>query len=218
MAPTRQGAKPVVVSETHSPEEFLMTTPTIGRVSSIAARAAASSRKRAPTKSSGPDKKADEPSPPTGPTTSAGHPGLRIGDVAARAGVSTRTLRYYEELGLLGPSRRTVGGERRYRDEDVVQLERIVELKALLGMNLEEIRELLSSRARIDELRAAYRAHEAAPAVEANGKRRTILEEALALETSLVERMDAKLKSLAAFRAKAQADAERCATLLLQLD
>ena len=66
--------------------------------------------------------------------------------------------------------------------------------------------------------RIAYRAHEAAPAVEANRKRRTILEEALALETSLVERMDAKLTSLAAFRAKAQADAERCATLLQQLD
>lgn len=138
--------------------------------------------------------------------------------MAARAGVSTRTLRYYEELGLLGPSGRTAGGERRYQADDVARLESIIELKDLLGMNLEEIRELLSSRARLDELRVAYRAHKNAPAAAANRKRRAILEEALALQTSLVERMDAKLARLAAFRAEAQADVERCATLLQQLD
>lgn len=150
-------------------------------------------------------------------TMAATEPGLRIGDVAARAGVSTRTLRYYEELGLLEPSGRTAGGERRYQADDIVQLERIIECKDLLGMNLEEIRVLLSSRARLDELRVAYRAHGATPAKEAREKRRAILEEAFALQTSLVERMDAKLARLAAFRAKAHADAERCAALLRQL-
>ena len=45
--------------------------------------------------------------------------GLRIGDVAARAGVSTRTLRYYDERGLLRPSGRTLGGERRYEASDL---------------------------------------------------------------------------------------------------
>lgn len=145
-------------------------------------------------------------------------PGLRIGDVAARAGVSTRTLRYYEELGLLEPSGHTAGGERRYQAQDVVRLERIIELKSLLGMNLEEIRVLISSRARLDELRVAYQAQAETPADEAKGSRRAILEEALALQTSLVARMDAKLARLAAFRAQAHADAERCATLLQQLD
>jgi DNA-binding transcriptional MerR regulator len=159
-----------------------------------------------------------EDAPPGGASAPSDDPGLRIGDVAARVGVSTRTLRYYEELGLLEPSGRTAGGERRYKAQDVFRLERIIELKGVLGMNLEEIRVLLSSRARLDELRVAYRAHADAPADEAKERRRAILEEALALQRSLVERMDAKLAHLAAFRAQAQADAERCATLLQQLD
>ncbi|MHB1712190.1 MAG: MerR family transcriptional regulator [Acidimicrobiales bacterium] len=144
--------------------------------------------------------------------------GLRIGDVAAQAGVSTRTLRYYEEIGLLGPSGRTAGGERRYQAEDVARLQSIIECKSLLGMNLEEIRELLSSRARLDELRIAYRAHKNVPTAAADQKRRAILEEALALQNSLVERMDTKLARLASFRAEALAAAEHCATLLQQLD
>jgi DNA-binding transcriptional MerR regulator len=138
--------------------------------------------------------------------------------VAARAGVSTRTLRYYEELGLLEPSGRTAGGERRYQAHDVLRLERIIELKGLLGMNLEEIRVLLSSRARLDELRVAYQAQKNTPTKKAKESRREILEEALALQMSLVERLDTKLAHLAAFRAQAHADAERCATLLQQLD
>ena len=44
-------------------------------------------------------------------------PGLRISDAASRVGVSARTLRYYDELGLLCPSQYTAGGERRYREQ-----------------------------------------------------------------------------------------------------
>ncbi len=147
-------------------------------------------------------------------TVPATDPDLRIGDVAARVGVSTRTLRYYEELGLLGPSGRTAGGERRYRAQDVAVLERIIELKDLLGMNLDAIREILSSRARLEELRVEYAVHKDSATAAAKARRRAILEEALALQTSLVERMDVKLTRLAAYRAEAHADAERCAALL----
>src|ERR1700722_16408658 len=67
--------------------------------------------------------------------------GLRISEAAARVGVSPRTLRYYDELGLLSPSLYTAGGERRYRDTDLVQMQRILELREALGMNLEEIKD-----------------------------------------------------------------------------
>ena len=50
--------------------------------------------------------------------------GIRISDAATRVGVSARTLRYYEELGLLTPSLYTAGGERRYTTDDLVHLER----------------------------------------------------------------------------------------------
>ncbi|HUY07469.1 MAG TPA: MerR family transcriptional regulator [Acidimicrobiales bacterium] len=157
--------------------------------------------------------------PRDGESAGAGEDGgLRIGKVAARAGVSTRTLRYYEELGLLEPSGRTAGGERRYQTQDLAQLERIIELKDLLGMNLEAIRELLTSRARLDELRVAYKSHEDAPATTGDTVRRAILEEALALQGSLIERMDSKLARLAAYRAEIRASAEHCAALLQQLE
>ncbi|MHB1987699.1 MAG: helix-turn-helix domain-containing protein [Acidimicrobiales bacterium] len=142
---------------------------------------------------------------------------LRIGDVAGRFGVSTRTLRYYEELGLLGPSGRTTGGERRYRAEDLVRLERIIECKDLLGMNLEEIRGFVVSQARLDELRVAYRAEKDTPTKAAKAKRRDILEEALALQTSLIERVEAKLTRMAKFRSEMYADAQRCRKLLGEL-
>jgi DNA-binding transcriptional MerR regulator len=65
---------------------------------------------------------------------------LRIGEAAARAAVSVRTLRYYEELGLLTPSAHSPGGARRYAEEDVARLARIRELKDLLGFDLDEVR------------------------------------------------------------------------------
>ena len=41
---------------------------------------------------------------------------MRIGDLAAKAGITTRTLRYYQELGIIEPDRRTQGGFRLYSD------------------------------------------------------------------------------------------------------
>ena len=88
----------------------------------------------------------------------AAEPGIRISDAATRAGVSARTLRYYEELGLLTPSLYTAGGERRYTPDDLAHLQRILELREVLGMNLDEIKEFLALETRLDELRATYRA------------------------------------------------------------
>ena len=84
--------------------------------------------------------------------------GIRISDAATQAGVSARTLRYYEELGLLTPSLYTAGGERRYTADDLAHLQRILELREVLGMNLDEIREFLAMETRLNELRASYRA------------------------------------------------------------
>ena len=50
---------------------------------------------------------------------------VRIGEAAALVGVSTRTLRYYQELGMLRPSARSAGGARRYSEADIARLQRI---------------------------------------------------------------------------------------------
>ena len=64
-----------------------------------------------------------------------------IGDVAGELNLSTRTIRYYEELGLLGGVRRRGGGRRVYGEEEIARLRFIGKLK-LLGLSLEEIAEL----------------------------------------------------------------------------
>ncbi|MBN1283114.1 MAG: MerR family transcriptional regulator [Proteobacteria bacterium] len=82
-----------------------------------------------------------------------------IGEVAQLLGISSRTIRYYEELGLLSPSR-SEGGFRVYSDHDLQLMKIIVRFKDI-GMALEEIRALLglrngsASRESLDELRGA---------------------------------------------------------------
>ena len=70
---------------------------------------------------------------------------LKIGDFARLAGTNLRTLRYYEELGLLGAAARSQGGFRYYRRTDVNRLNMIRDLQDL-GLSLDRIRELMATR------------------------------------------------------------------------
>jgi len=157
--------------------------------------------------------------PPTADLAESGSPGtgIRISDAAARAGVSPRTLRYYEELGILTPSLYTAGGERRYTVEDLAHLQRILELREVLGMNLDEIREFLALETRLDELRVTYRATKGERTAKARAEQRATLEEAMRLNESLAEQISAKLSRMEGFRAKLEHDAQRCRELLDEL-
>ena len=66
---------------------------------------------------------------------------LRIGELAQRVGLTERTIRYYEELGLLDSVKRLEGGTRVYTDDDVRRLRFIQKLK-MLGLSLQEMLEL----------------------------------------------------------------------------
>src|SRR5579859_4461826 len=66
-----------------------------------------------------------------------------IDHVAAQTGLTKRTLRYYEEMGLLPPTDRTEGNYRRYSDEDIQRIEHIKKLRDLLGFSLADIRAML---------------------------------------------------------------------------
>ena len=65
----------------------------------------------------------------------------RIGELAAKVGMTERTIRYYEELGLLESVKRLDGGVRVYTDDDVRRLKYIGKLK-MLGLTLQEMLEL----------------------------------------------------------------------------
>ncbi|HLZ21474.1 MAG TPA: MerR family transcriptional regulator [Ktedonobacterales bacterium] len=81
---------------------------------------------------------------------------LRIEQVAARTGLTKRTLRYYEEIGLLAAPSRTEGGYRLYSAHDIQELERIKRLKKLLGFSLAEIREIAQAEEEREHVRAAW--------------------------------------------------------------
>ena len=66
----------------------------------------------------------------------------RIGDIAREADVTVRTIRYYEELGLIEVPDRKNNGQRRYTDKDLIYLKRIIQLKSY-GLTLVEIKEII---------------------------------------------------------------------------
>ncbi len=67
---------------------------------------------------------------------------MKIGELAKRADVTTRTIRYYEQRGLLGPAERTDSGYRLYTEETIARLNKIDGLKRI-GLSLEEIASVL---------------------------------------------------------------------------
>ena len=80
-----------------------------------------------------------------------------IEQVAARTGLTKRTLRYYEEVSLLPPTDRTEGNYRRYSEDDIARLERIKNLRELLGFSLADIRKLLEADDERDHIKIVYR-------------------------------------------------------------
>lgn len=69
---------------------------------------------------------------------------IQIGEVAERTGLSLRTIRYYEEVGLVVPSARSAGGFRLYAEADIARLMLVRRMKPL-GFTLEEMRQLLET-------------------------------------------------------------------------
>jgi len=91
---------------------------------------------------------------------------LRIGEVAERLGTTPRTIRYYEEIGLLGSpgaTEREAGRHRTYEEADVERLSDALRFKQLLGLSLDELKALLEA----EEARASLRDewHSSAPDV-----------------------------------------------------
>ena len=118
---------------------------------------------------------------------------MRIGQVALASGVTPRTIRYYEELGLLPASDREQGKHRTYTEADIERLKEVTRLRDLLGLSLDELRSVVVAEAVRADARRIYRES------ESPDERRAALEAALPhLETQigLVRRRAAELKEL----------------------
>jgi MerR family transcriptional regulator, repressor of the yfmOP operon len=125
---------------------------------------------------------------------------LRIGEIAERSGVTPRTIRYYEELGLLPRSERELGKHRVYSEADVERVLELKRLRNLLGLSLDELRTMVVAedvraevRRRIQETESPEEQRElldrALPHLETQiGLVRRRLSELQELESDLVER------------------------------
>ena len=132
------------------------------------------------------------------PTATETSPGLlRIGEVAQLTGVTTRTLRYWEELSLVEPSSYSAGGERRYSPTDLARVTRIRSLQELLGFSLAEVRAVLSTEDVdvLDRVRSTIDDDTLSPS-----RRRALLDEGIAANDQLLARLDATLSRIQAFR------------------
>jgi DNA-binding transcriptional MerR regulator len=88
----------------------------------------------------------------------------QIGEVAERTGVTQRTLRFYEEKGLLNPPERMDGGFRVYSEEDVQRIEYIRQLQQLLGFTLAEIKDMVEAEELRQQMIATFRPDRELPA------------------------------------------------------
>jgi MerR family transcriptional regulator, repressor of the yfmOP operon len=80
---------------------------------------------------------------------------LRIGDVARLVGTTARTIRYYEEIGLLGEhAARQSGSHRLYSEAEVEHLREVMRLRSLLGVSLDELKTLVEAEEARKILRA----------------------------------------------------------------
>jgi MerR family transcriptional regulator, repressor of the yfmOP operon len=119
---------------------------------------------------------------------------FRIGEVAERVGVTPRTIRYYEELGLLGTmDARAKGAHRLYAEADIARLEELIRLRNLLGLTLEEIVAVVEA----EEARAALRNQWEESASDA--ERARIVEAAIPLVERQLELVNARRETLSEF-------------------
>ncbi len=106
---------------------------------------------------------------------------IRIGELAELTGTTPRTIRYYEEIGLLGcASDRQQGKHRCYTEADVARVREVVRLRDLLGLTLEQLSQLVEAEAARAEIRREFRT------TEDPSRQRSLLEQALRhIETQL---------------------------------
>lgn len=123
---------------------------------------------------------------------------LRIQEVAAETGLTPRTIRYYEEVGLLSPAARSEGDYRLYDGEDLERLRFIRGLRDDAGFALSDIRQLLEDEEARNRNRDRFRSTQ--DAVE----RRRIIGDAIGIVDRQVATLRAKIERLEAMAAEAE--------------
>jgi DNA-binding transcriptional MerR regulator len=139
--------------------------------------------------------------------------GLRIGEVASLVGTTPRTIRYYEEIGLLPTvPERAAGSHRLYGEAEVEHLRELLRIKDVLGVSLDELRELVAAEQSRASLRREY--HE----VDDPDRRGEILDEALGLLDRQLELVRRRRDEVARLEAELVARRRRVVRRLRELE
>jgi DNA-binding transcriptional MerR regulator len=136
----------------------------------------------------------------------------RIQDVAAELGLTPRSIRYYEELGLLAPAARSGGAYRLYDADDVERLRFIKGLRDDAGFSLAEIGQLLEDEAMRSRNRVRFRTTNDA------AERRAIVDDSLHRIDRQIESLRAKMDRLAGMIEEAEGRREHLRVHLAELD
>jgi MerR family transcriptional regulator, repressor of the yfmOP operon len=139
-------------------------------------------------------------------------PLLKIQEVAAETALTPRSIRYYEEMGLLEPAARSEGAYRLYDQSDLERLRYIKELRDEAGFSLAQIGQLLEDEAARERNRERFRS------THDPQERRAILEDARSRVDRQIETLEAKAGRLAAMIESARARRAHLDSHLVELE
>jgi MerR family transcriptional regulator, repressor of the yfmOP operon len=149
---------------------------------------------------------------PTTATDVTEAPLLKIQEVAAETALTPRSIRYYEEMGLLEPAARSEGAYRLYDQSDLERLRYIKELRDEAGFSLAQIGQLLEDEAARERNRERFRS------THDPQERRAILEDARRRVDRQIETLEAKADRLAAMIESARARRGHLDSHLVELE
>ncbi len=137
---------------------------------------------------------------------------MKIEEVARACGLTKRTVRYYEEIGLIPPPERSEGGIRLYTQAHIDRLNKMLNAREVLGFSLQELQQHLAMR---DELEA-YRKSPPPPGAEAEVRTKlTEVDRLIAEHLALTER---KMEGIRELQAELRGIRERIRKRLVQLE
>lgn len=152
------------------------------------------------------------PANPTDTDATDARPLLRIHEVAALLGLTTRAIRYYEEVGLLEPAARSEGAYRLFDEDDVERLRFIKGLRDDAGFSLAEIGRLLEDEAARARNRLRFRSS------RDTAERRAILDDALDRVKEQIESLGEKQTRLTTMIAEAEERRDHLLAHIAELD
>ncbi|WP_374718791.1 MerR family transcriptional regulator [Parageobacillus toebii] len=137
---------------------------------------------------------------------------FKIDDVAKETGLTKRTIRYYEEIGLIKPPERSEKGTRLYTEEDIEQLKKVIAAREVLGFSLQELHHFLTLKETIESHRLEYR-----NAVNQEEKKQELQNIASSLRKQ-IDMLEQKMKKMLELKDELEQLEQRIQTILQEVE